>query len=79
MEKAAGSATVVVAATEGGGDGGEAGSATAGPGPPEGLDGGASTSPLCSAEAAAAGAAPMGLVRVCDLLLKKVPGAQHGA
>ncbi|XP_061319248.1 ankyrin repeat domain-containing protein 17 isoform X4 [Pezoporus flaviventris] len=70
MEKAAGSAAVVVAATEGGGDGGEAGSATAGPGPPEGLNGGAGTSPSCSAGAAAA-AAPMGLVRVCDLLLKK--------
>ncbi|KAM9579848.1 ankyrin repeat domain-containing protein 17 isoform 6-T7 [Guaruba guarouba] len=69
MEKGAGSAAVVVAATEGGGDGGEAGSATAGPGPPEGLSGGASTSPSCSAGAAAA--APMGLVRVCDLLLKK--------
>ncbi|XP_062483754.1 ankyrin repeat domain-containing protein 17 isoform X4 [Pezoporus occidentalis] len=72
MEKAAGSAAVVVAATEGGGDGGEAGSATAGPGPPEGLNGGAGTSPSCSAgAAAAAAAAPMGLVRVCDLLLKK--------
>ncbi|KAM9030388.1 ankyrin repeat domain-containing protein 17 isoform 6-T6 [Ara ararauna] len=71
MEKGAGSAAVVVAATEGGGDGGggEAGSATAGPGPPEGLSGGAGTSPSCSAGAAAA--APMGLVRVCDLLLKK--------
>uniref|UniRef100_A0A8C6JG41 Ankyrin repeat domain-containing protein 17 n=1 Tax=Melopsittacus undulatus TaxID=13146 RepID=A0A8C6JG41_MELUD len=69
MEKAAGSAAVVVAATEGGGDGGEAGSATAGPGPPEGLNGGAGTSPSCSTGAAAA--APMGLVRVCDLLLKK--------
>ncbi|XP_061201817.1 ankyrin repeat domain-containing protein 17 isoform X5 [Neopsephotus bourkii] len=69
MEKAAGSAAVVVAATEGGGDGGEAGSATAGPGPPEGLNSGAGTSPSCSAGAAAA--APMGLVRVCDLLLKK--------
>ncbi|XP_065541286.1 ankyrin repeat domain-containing protein 17 isoform X4 [Lathamus discolor] len=70
MEKAAGSVSVVVAATEGGGDGGEAGSATAGPGPPEGLNGSAGTSPSCSAGAAAA-AGPMGLVRVCDLLLKK--------
>ncbi|XP_061847722.1 ankyrin repeat domain-containing protein 17 isoform X5 [Colius striatus] len=67
MEKAAGAAVVVAA--EGGGDGGDAGSATAGPGPPEGLNGGAGTSPpSCPAGAAAA---PRGLVRVCDLLLKK--------
>ncbi|XP_048798643.1 ankyrin repeat domain-containing protein 17 isoform X5 [Lagopus muta] len=58
----------------GGGGGGDAGSATAGPGPPEGPNGGAGSSPpSCSAEAAAA--APRGLVRVCDLLLKKkAPG-----
>ncbi|XP_072190130.1 ankyrin repeat domain-containing protein 17 isoform X4 [Excalfactoria chinensis] len=61
-------------AAEGGGGGGDAGSATAGPGPPEGLSGGAGSSPpSCSAGAAAA--APRGLVRVCDLLLKKkAPG-----
>ncbi|XP_052539141.1 ankyrin repeat domain-containing protein 17 isoform X5 [Tympanuchus pallidicinctus] len=58
----------------GGGGGGDAGSATAGPGPPEGPNGEAGSSPpSCSAEAAAA--APRGLVRVCDLLLKKkAPG-----
>uniref|UniRef100_A0A8V0XPF6 Ankyrin repeat domain-containing protein 17 n=1 Tax=Gallus gallus TaxID=9031 RepID=A0A8V0XPF6_CHICK len=66
-------------AAEGGGGGGDAGSATAGPGPPEGLSGGAGSSPpSCSAGAAAAAAtaaAPRGLVRVCDLLLKKkAPG-----
>ncbi|XP_074761441.1 ankyrin repeat domain-containing protein 17 isoform X3 [Athene noctua] len=67
MEKAAGSAAATTA--EGGGDGGDAGSATAGPGPPEGLNGGAGTSsPSCPPGAAAA---PRGLVRVCDLLLKK--------
>ncbi|KAM7113044.1 ankyrin repeat domain-containing protein 17 isoform 4-T4 [Ciconia maguari] len=65
MEKAAGAA----AAAEGGGDGGDAGSATAGPGPPEGLSGGAGTSPPSCPPGAAA--APRGLVRVCDLLLKK--------
>ncbi|XP_064306807.1 ankyrin repeat domain-containing protein 17 isoform X5 [Phalacrocorax carbo] len=64
MEKAA-----VPAAAEGGGDGG---SAAAGPGPPEGLSssgGGGGTSP--TSPGAAAAAAPRGLVRVCDLLLKK--------
>ncbi|XP_072717235.1 ankyrin repeat domain-containing protein 17 isoform X1 [Ciconia boyciana] len=66
MEKAAGAA----AAAEGGGDGGDAGSATAGPGPPEELSGGAGTSPP-SCPPGAAAAAPRGLVRVCDLLLKK--------
>ncbi|XP_056346510.1 ankyrin repeat domain-containing protein 17 isoform X3 [Oenanthe melanoleuca] len=70
MEKAVGAA-VAVTAEEGGGEGGggEAGSATAGPGPPEGPSGpGAAPSP-CGPGAA-------GLVRVCDLLLKKkaVPG-----
>ncbi|KAM6071989.1 ankyrin repeat domain-containing protein 17 isoform 5-T5 [Theristicus caerulescens] len=69
MEKAAGAAAAAATA-EGGGDGGDAGSATAGPGPPEGLNGGAGTSPpSCPPGAAAAG--PRGLVRVCDLLLKK--------
>ncbi|XP_074946052.1 ankyrin repeat domain-containing protein 17 isoform X6 [Phalacrocorax aristotelis] len=64
MEKAA-----VPTAAEGGGDGG---SAAAGPGPPEGLSssgGGGGTSP--TSPGAAAAAAPRGLVRVCDLLLKK--------
>ncbi|XP_074443872.1 ankyrin repeat domain-containing protein 17 isoform X7 [Larus michahellis] len=69
MEKAAGAAAAVV--VEGGGDGGDAGSATAGPGPPEGLNGGAGTSPPSCPPGAAA--APRGLVRVCDLLLKKKP------
>ncbi|XP_064917735.1 ankyrin repeat domain-containing protein 17 isoform X4 [Columba livia] len=68
MEKAAGAAAV---AAEGGGDGGDAGSATAGPGPPEGLYGGAGISPPSCPPGAAA---PRGLVRVYDLLLrKKVP------
>ncbi|XP_054058909.1 ankyrin repeat domain-containing protein 17 isoform X6 [Rissa tridactyla] len=71
MEKAAGAAAAVV--VEGGGDGGDAGSATAGPGPPEGLNGGAGTSPPSCPPGAAAAAAPRGLVRVCDLLLKKKP------
>ncbi|XP_075357442.1 ankyrin repeat domain-containing protein 17 isoform X4 [Mycteria americana] len=70
MEKAAGAAAAAAAA-EGGGDGGDAGSATAGPGPPEGLSGGAGTSPPSCPPGAAAAAAPRGLVRVCDLLLKK--------
>ncbi|XP_068797407.1 ankyrin repeat domain-containing protein 17 isoform X6 [Struthio camelus] len=72
-----------VAAEAEGGDGGEAGSATAGPGPPEGLSngGGGGTgsppTPPCPAGVAAAAAAPppRGLVRVCDLLLKKKPPA----
>ncbi|XP_054679009.1 ankyrin repeat domain-containing protein 17 isoform X5 [Grus americana] len=69
MEKAAGAAAAATVA-EGGGDGGDAGSATAGPGPPEGLNGGTGTSPT-SCPPGAAAAAPRGLVRVCDLLLKK--------
>ncbi|XP_068021840.1 ankyrin repeat domain-containing protein 17 isoform X4 [Melanerpes formicivorus] len=72
MEKAAGAAAVAAVA-EGGGDGGDAGSATAGPGPPEGQSGaaGSSSPPSCPPGAAAAAAGPRGLVRVCDLLLKK--------
>ncbi|XP_068868473.1 ankyrin repeat domain-containing protein 17 isoform X3 [Aphelocoma coerulescens] len=70
MEKAVGAA-VAVTAEEGGGEGGggEAGSATAGPGPPEGPSGPAAPPSPCGPGAA-------GLVRVCDLLLKKkaVPG-----
>ncbi|XP_041315523.1 ankyrin repeat domain-containing protein 17 isoform X4 [Pyrgilauda ruficollis] len=70
MEKAVGAA-VAVTAEEGGGEGGggEAGSATAGPGPPEGPSGPGAPPPPCGPGAA-------GLVRVCDLLLKKkaVPG-----
>ncbi|XP_051476112.1 ankyrin repeat domain-containing protein 17 isoform X4 [Apus apus] len=61
MEKAVGAAAAAATA-EGGGEGGEAGSGTAGPGPPEGLRGGA--------------AGPRGLVRVCDLLLKKKAAAK---
>ncbi|KAM6361566.1 ankyrin repeat domain-containing protein 17 isoform 6-T7 [Alca torda] len=72
MEKAAGATAAAAAVVvEGGGDGGDAGSATAGPGPPEGLNGGAGTSPPSCPPGAAAAAAPRGLVRVCDLLLKK--------
>ncbi|XP_064272339.1 ankyrin repeat domain-containing protein 17 isoform X4 [Passer domesticus] len=70
MEKAVGAA-VAVTAEEGGGEGGggEAGSATAGPGPPEGPSGPGAPPPPGGPGAA-------GLVRVCDLLLKKkaVPG-----
>ncbi|XP_075606955.1 ankyrin repeat domain-containing protein 17 isoform X2 [Balearica regulorum gibbericeps] len=69
MEKAAGAAAAAATVAEGGGDGGDAGSATAGPGPPEGLNGGTGTSPTSCPPGAAA--APRGLVRVCDLLLKK--------
>uniref|UniRef100_A0A8C4UVW9 Ankyrin repeat domain-containing protein 17 n=1 Tax=Falco tinnunculus TaxID=100819 RepID=A0A8C4UVW9_FALTI len=76
MEKAAGAAAAEGggggggAGGGGGGGGGDAGSATAGPGPPEGLNGGAGNSPP-SCPPGAAAAAPRGLVRVCDLLLKK--------
>ncbi|XP_040442569.1 ankyrin repeat domain-containing protein 17 isoform X5 [Falco naumanni] len=74
MEKAAGAAAAEGGggggAGGGGGGGGDAGSATAGPGPPEGLNGGAGNSPP-SCPPGAAAAAPRGLVRVCDLLLKK--------
>ncbi|XP_051650462.1 ankyrin repeat domain-containing protein 17 isoform X8 [Manacus candei] len=67
MEKAVGAAVAAaVTAEEGGGEGGggEAGSATAGPGPPEGPSGPAAPPSPCGPGAA-------GLVRVCDLLLKK--------
>ncbi|XP_068044265.1 ankyrin repeat domain-containing protein 17 isoform X4 [Anomalospiza imberbis] len=70
MEKAVGAAVAVTAEDGGGeGGGGEAGSATAGPGPPEGPSGPAAPPSPCGPGAA-------GLVRVCDLLLKKkaVPG-----
>ncbi|XP_064005753.1 ankyrin repeat domain-containing protein 17 isoform X4 [Pogoniulus pusillus] len=76
MEKAASAAAAAVAAAaEGGGDGGDAGSATAGPGPPEEQNGGAGSSPPSCPPGAAAATGPRGLVRVCDLLLKKkAPG-----